>query len=139
MKAAIRQIVVAISGDFSMCACSIRCALSLWHSKWLLEMHDKHECEPMFITFSRRSRSVSAVGCSEKPSKNTDLVIAFWSVARNRTFYDHADPSQPKLPWHRVSTRATTIVIPVRSDRSSAAAKRPTKKERDKGWSAESR
>jgi hypothetical protein len=45
----IRQIVVALVGLFYTCLLYPLCA-ELWHSKWLLEMHD-NECEPMFITF----------------------------------------------------------------------------------------
>jgi hypothetical protein len=45
----IRQIVVALVGLFYVCLLYPLCT-ELWHSKWLLEMHD-NECEPMFITF----------------------------------------------------------------------------------------
>ena len=45
----IQQIVVALVGLFYVCLLYPLCT-ELWHSKWLLEMHD-NECEPMFITF----------------------------------------------------------------------------------------
>jgi hypothetical protein len=45
----IRQIVVALVGLFYVCLLYPLCT-ELWHSKWLLEIHD-NECEPMFITF----------------------------------------------------------------------------------------
>ena len=45
----IRQIVVALVGLFYVGLLYPLCS-ELWHSKWLLEMHD-NECEPMFITF----------------------------------------------------------------------------------------
>jgi hypothetical protein len=45
----IRQVVVAMVGIFYACLLYPLCT-ELWHSKWLLAMHD-NECEPMFITF----------------------------------------------------------------------------------------
>ncbi|HTW80441.1 MAG TPA: DUF6632 domain-containing protein [Terracidiphilus sp.] len=45
----IRQVVVAMVGIFYFCLLYPLCT-ELWHSKWLLVMHD-NECEPMFITF----------------------------------------------------------------------------------------
>ena len=45
----IRQIVVGLVGLFYVGLLYPLCT-ELWHSKWLLEMHD-NECEPMFITF----------------------------------------------------------------------------------------
>ena len=45
----IRQIVVALVALFYVGLLYPLCS-ELWHSKWLLEMHD-NECEPMFITF----------------------------------------------------------------------------------------
>ena len=45
----IRQIVVALVGLFYF-GLLYPLSTELWHSKWLLEMHD-NECEPMFITF----------------------------------------------------------------------------------------
>ena len=45
----IRQIVVALVGLFYIGLLYPLCT-ELWHSKWLVEMHD-NECEPMFITF----------------------------------------------------------------------------------------
>jgi hydrogenase/urease accessory protein HupE len=45
----IRQIVVALVGLFYVGLLYPLCT-ELWHSKWLVEMHD-NECEPMFITF----------------------------------------------------------------------------------------
>ena len=45
----IRQVVVALVGLFYVFLL-YPLLTDLWHSKWLLEMHD-NECEPMFITF----------------------------------------------------------------------------------------
>lgn len=45
----VRQVIVALVGLFYVGLLYPLCA-DLWHSKWLLEMHD-NECEPMFITF----------------------------------------------------------------------------------------
>ena len=45
----IRQVIVAMVGIFYACLLYPLCT-ELWHSKWLLAMHD-NECEPMFITF----------------------------------------------------------------------------------------
>jgi hypothetical protein len=45
----IRQVVIAMVGIFYACLLYPLCT-ELWHSKWLLVMHD-NECEPMFITF----------------------------------------------------------------------------------------
>jgi hypothetical protein len=45
----VRQIVVGLVGLFYVGLLYPLCT-ELWHSKWLLEMHD-NECEPMFITF----------------------------------------------------------------------------------------
>ena len=45
----IRQIVVALLGLFYV-GLLYPLFTDLWHSKWLIEMHD-NECEPMFITF----------------------------------------------------------------------------------------
>ena len=45
----IRQIVIGLVGLFYVGLLYPLCT-ELWHSKWLLEMHD-NECEPMFITF----------------------------------------------------------------------------------------
>ena len=69
----IRQIAVALVGLFYVCLLYPLCT-ELWHSKWLLEMHD-NECEPMFITF------LVALGAClllavRKPSEYR-LVIAF--------------------------------------------------------------
>ena len=45
----IRQIVLAIIGLFYV-GLLYPLYTDLWHSKWLIEMHNE-ECEPMFITF----------------------------------------------------------------------------------------
>lgn len=45
----VRRIVVALVGLFYVGLLYPLCT-ELWHSRWLLEMHD-NECEPMFITF----------------------------------------------------------------------------------------
>jgi glycopeptide antibiotics resistance protein len=47
--ARIRQTVVAIIGVFYF-ALLYPLYKDLWHSRWLIEMHNE-ECEPMFITF----------------------------------------------------------------------------------------
>lgn len=45
----IRQIVLAVIGLFYV-GLLYPLYTDLWHSKWLIEMHNE-ECEPMFITF----------------------------------------------------------------------------------------
>ncbi|MCU1305020.1 MAG: hypothetical protein JWQ87_5304 [Candidatus Sulfotelmatobacter sp.] len=84
----IRQIVVALVGLFYVCLLYPLCT-ELWHSKWLLEMHD-NECEPMFITFLA-ALGVFLLLAVRKPVEYR-LVIAFPGVARHRTFYDHVYP-----------------------------------------------
>src|ERR1700761_1196019 len=80
----VRQIVVGLVGLFYVGLLYPLCT-ELWHSKWLLEMHD-NECEPMFITFlvTLGVFLLLAVG---KPAKYR-LVIAFagWqSLAHSAT------------------------------------------------------
>jgi hypothetical protein len=69
----IRQIVVALVGLFYVCLL-YPLLTDLWHSKWLLEMHD-NECEPMFITFLV-VLGVFLLFAVRKPSEYR-LVIAF--------------------------------------------------------------
>ena len=45
----IRQIIVALLGLFYV-GLLYPLYTDLWHSKWLIEMHNE-ECEPMFLTF----------------------------------------------------------------------------------------
>lgn len=69
----IRQIVVALVGLFYVGLLYPLCT-ELWHSKWLLEMHD-NECEPMFITFLV-TLGVFLLLAVRRPSEYR-LVIAF--------------------------------------------------------------
>jgi hypothetical protein len=69
----IRQIVVALVGLFYVGLLYPLCA-ELWHSKWLIEMHD-NECEPMFITFLV-TLGVFLLLAVRKPSKYR-LLFAF--------------------------------------------------------------
>ena len=69
----VRQIVVALVGLFYVGLLYPLCG-ELWHSKWLLEMHD-NECEPMFITFLV-GLGVFLLLAVRKPSKYR-VVIAF--------------------------------------------------------------
>ena len=78
----IRQIVVALVGLFYVCLLYPLCT-ELWHSKWLLEMHD-NECEPMFITFLVALGVFLLVGCSKTHRVQTR--DCFRGVARPRTF-----------------------------------------------------
>ncbi len=69
----IRQIVVALLGLFYV-GLLYPLFTDLWHSKWLIEMHD-NECEPMFITFLV-TLGVFLLLAVPKPAKYR-LVIAF--------------------------------------------------------------
>jgi Family of unknown function (DUF6632) len=69
----IRQIIVALVGLFYVGLLYPLCT-ELWHSKWLIEMHD-NECEPMFITFLVTLGVFLLLGV-RKPSKFR-IVIAF--------------------------------------------------------------
>jgi hypothetical protein len=69
----IRQIVVVLVGLFYIALLYPLCT-ELWHSKWLLEMHD-NECEPMFITFLV-TLGVFLLLAVRRPSEYR-LVIAF--------------------------------------------------------------
>lgn len=69
----IRQIIVALLGLFYVGLLYPLCT-DLWHSKWLIEMHD-NECEPMFITFLV-TLGVFLLLAARKPAKYR-LVIAF--------------------------------------------------------------
>lgn len=69
----VRQIVVVLVGLFYV-GLLYPLLTDLWHSKWLLEMHD-NECEPMFITFLV-TLGVFLLLAARNPSKYR-LVIAF--------------------------------------------------------------
>ena len=69
----VRRIIIALVGLFYVGLLYPLCT-ELWHSKWLLEMHD-NECEPMFITFLV-SLGVFLLLAVWKPS-NYRVVIAF--------------------------------------------------------------
>ena len=118
----IRQIVVALVGLFYVCLLYPLCT-ELWHSKWLLEMHD-NECEPMFITFLV-VLGVFLLLAVRKPCR-IPTRDCFRGVARHRTFYDHAHPVSRN--FHAQGSTRLRRCDPVRSDRSSAAAKRPTER-----------
>jgi hypothetical protein len=77
---------------------------------------------------SCRSGSVSAVGCPKTRRIPTRDCIR--GVARHRTFYDHVYPVSRNF-YAQGFTRLRRC-DPVRSDRGSTAAKRPTER-RDKG------
>ena len=83
----IRQIVVALVGLFYIGLLYPLCT-ELWHSKWLLEMHD-NECEPMFITFLV-TLGVFLLLAVRRPSEYR-LVIAF-------------------AAWHGLSHSATMLI-----------------------------
>jgi hypothetical protein len=80
----IRQIVVCLVGLFYLGLLYPLCT-ELWHSKWLLEMHD-NECEPMFITFLV-SLGVFLLLAVWKPSKYRVMVAfaAFQALAHATT------------------------------------------------------
>jgi hypothetical protein len=69
----VRKVVVALVGLFYVGLLYPLCT-ELWHSKWLVEMHD-NECEPMFITFLV-ILGVFLLLAVRKPSEYR-LVIAF--------------------------------------------------------------
>ncbi|HEY2471341.1 MAG TPA: DUF6632 domain-containing protein [Terracidiphilus sp.] len=69
----VRQVVVALVGLFYVGLLYPLCT-ELWHSKWLVEMHD-NECGPMFITFLV-ILGVFLLLAVRKPSEYR-LVIAF--------------------------------------------------------------
>ena len=83
----VRQIVVALVGLFYIGLLYPLCT-ELWHSKWLLEMHD-NECEPMFITFLV-TLGVFLLLAVRKPSEYR-LVIAF-------------------AAWHGIAHSATMLI-----------------------------
>ena len=98
----IRQIVVALVGLFYVCLLYPLCT-ELWHSKWLLEMHD-NECEPMFITFLV-ALGVFLLLAVRKPSEYR-LVIAFAACTASH-IPQPCSSSQSKLPctgFHAVTT-----------------------------------
>ena len=98
----IRQIVVALVGLFYVGLLYPLCT-ELWHSKWLLEMHD-NECEPMFITFLV-ALGVFLLLAVRKPSEYR-LVIAF-AAFHGLAHSEPCSSSQSKLPctgFHEVTT-----------------------------------
>jgi hypothetical protein len=80
----VRQIVVGLAGLFYVGLFIPLCS-ELWHSKWLLEMHD-NECEPMFITFLV-SLGVFLLLAAWKPFKYRVIVAfaAFQALAHATT------------------------------------------------------
>ena len=95
----------------------------LWHSNWLLEMHD-NECEPMFITFLV-ALGVFLLLAVRKPCR-VPIGDRFRGVARHRTFCDHVHPIS--RDFHAQGSTRLRRCDPVRSDRSSTVAKRPTER-----------
>jgi len=80
----IRQIIVALLGLFYV-GLLYPLYTDLWHSKWLIEMHNE-ECEPMFLTFFV-TLGVFLLLAARKPLQYR-LVIAFaaWhSLAHSAT------------------------------------------------------
>lgn len=80
----IRQIIVALLGLFYV-GLLYPLYTDLWHSKWLIEMHNE-ECEPMFLTFFI-TLGVFLLLAARKPIQYR-LVIAFaaWhSLAHSAT------------------------------------------------------
>ena len=98
----IRQIIVALLGLFYV-GLLYPLYTDLWHSKWLIEMHNE-ECEPMFLTFFV-TLGVFLLLAARKPMQYR-LVIAFaaWhSLAHSATMliqtvetYKHGVPRDYK-------------------------------------------
>jgi hypothetical protein len=98
----IRQIIVALLGLFYV-GLLYPLYTDLWHSKWLIEMHNE-ECEPMFLTFFV-TLGVFLLLAARKPMQYR-LVIAFaaWhSLAHSATMliqtaeaYRHGTPRDYK-------------------------------------------
>lgn len=98
----IRQIIVALLGLFYV-GLLYPLYTDLWHSKWLIEMHNE-ECEPMFLTFFV-TLGVFLLLAARKPIQYR-LVIAFaaWhSLAHSATMliqtietYRHGTPRDYK-------------------------------------------
>jgi len=98
----IRQIIVALLGLFYV-GLLYPLYTDLWHSKWLVEMHNE-ECEPMFLTFFV-TLGVFLLLAARKPIQYR-LVIAFaaWhSLAHSATMliqtveaYRHGTPRDYK-------------------------------------------
>src|SRR6202012_3250428 len=94
----VRQIVVGLVGLFYVGLLYPLCT-ELWHSKWLLEMHD-NECEPMFITFLV-SLGVFLLLALWKPSKYRVVVAfaAFQALAHATTMLiQSVETSMHKVP-----------------------------------------
>ena len=90
----IRQIVVALLGLFYV-GLLYPLYTDLWHSKWLIEMHNE-ECEPMFLTFFV-TLGVFLLLAARKPLQYR-LVIAF-------------------AAWHSLAHSATMLIQTVETYR----------------------
>ena len=90
----IRQIVVALLGLFYV-GLLYPLYTDLWHSKWLIEMHNE-ECEPMFLTFFV-TLGVFLLLAARKPLEYR-LVIAF-------------------AAWHSLAHSATMLIQTVETYR----------------------
>jgi uncharacterized membrane-anchored protein YitT (DUF2179 family) len=93
-----RQIVLAVIGLFYV-GLLYPLYTDLWHSKWLIEMHNE-ECEPMFITFFV-ALGVFLLLAARKPRKYRTLIaFAAWqSLAQSSVMiiqtiqaYNHGTP-----------------------------------------------
>ena len=90
----IRQIIVALLGLFYV-GLLYPLYTDLWHSKWLIEMHNE-ECEPMFLTFFV-TLGVFLLLAARKPMQYR-LVIAF-------------------AAWHSLAHSATMLIQTVETYR----------------------
>ena len=93
----IRQIIVALLGLFYV-GLLYPLYTDLWHSKWLIEMHNE-ECEPMFLTFFV-TLGVFLLLAARKPMQYR-LVIAF-------------------AAWHSLAHSATMLIQTVETYRQGA-------------------
>ena len=93
----IRQIIVALLGLFYV-GLLYPLYTDLWHSKWLIEMHNE-ECEPMFLTFFV-TLGVFLLLAARKPMQYR-LVIAF-------------------AAWHGLAHSATMLIQSVEAYRNGA-------------------
>jgi hypothetical protein len=93
----IRQIIVALLGLFYV-GLLYPLYTDLWHSKWLIEMHNE-ECEPMFLTFFV-TLAVFLLLAARKPMRYR-LVIAF-------------------AAWHSLAHSATMLIQRVEAYRNGA-------------------
>jgi hypothetical protein len=72
----IRKIVLAAIGLFYV-ALLYPLFTDLWHSKWLVEMHNE-ECEPMFITFFVALGVFLLLAAREPKAHRTLIAFAAW-------------------------------------------------------------